>query len=477
MGRSADLPRSSGEVDGDDSGCTVLHVDMDAFFASVEVRARPELRGKPVIVGGAEGRGVVAAASYEARAYGVRSAMSMGQALRLCPRAVVIPPTRGAYSETSAAVMAIFAEITPIVEPLSLDEAFLDVSGALGLFGRPADIAREIRRRVYASQRLTCSVGVASMKFVAKLASGSCKPDGLRVVPRTGVLEFLHPLPVTALWGVGARTSEPLRALGIATIGDLAAMPVETLRRAVGSRAGDHLSALANGRDSRVVAAREPEKSISTDRTLLHDLTLEADVARELLRGAVEVAERARGAQWLARTVGIKIRYADFTTVTRVRTLAEPTDNSATVYQAALALYRGLGLDQPRIRLVGVKLENLVPAGSAVQLSLDMPAEMPTPIPSQARDDLGADRPPEGGAVRSRRAPVAPTRAVTGATDRVVDALTARFGRNAVRPASLVVPSTRITHVSRTRPGAPKPASDGDSVDNKSTVQPSNDDA
>src|SRR4051794_37082997 len=245
MGRSADLPRSSGEVDGDDRGCHVLHVDMDAFFASVEIRARPELRGLPVVVGGDNGRGVVAAASYPARAYGIRSAMSMAQALRLCPNLVVITPERSSYSETSAQIMRILAEFTPVIEPLSLDEAFLDVSGAVGLFGRPADIARQIRQRIFTEQQLTCSVGVAPIKSVAKLASGSCKPNGLRVVSRAGVLDFLHPLPVTALWGVGARTAEPLRRLGIRTVGDLASTPVDTLRRAVGPTVAAHLHDLA----------------------------------------------------------------------------------------------------------------------------------------------------------------------------------------------------------------------------------------
>ncbi|MGX7680419.1 DNA polymerase IV [Jatrophihabitans sp. DSM 45814] len=420
MGRSADLPRSSGEMDGDDDGCYVLHADMDAFFASVEIRARPELRGLPVLVGGAEGRGVVAAASYEARRYGVRSAMSMGQALRLCPKAVVISPSRGAYSEASAAIMKIFSEFTPLVEPLSLDEAFLDVSGAVGLFGRPADIARQIRRRVFTEQELTCSVGIASIKSVAKLASGSCKPDGLRVVSKAGLLDFLHPLPVTALWGVGQATAEPLRRLGIRSVGELADTPLETLRRALGAATAAHLYALANGRDDRVVSPREAEKSISTDRTMLHDLLTEQEVSRELLRGAGEVSERLRTLGRTARTVGIKIRFADFATLTRVRTLAEPTDSSSVIYAASLDLYRALNLDQPRVRLVGVKVENLLPAGAATQLALDLDGK-------NSRTNVASD----------------------AATDRAVDALAARFGDATVRPASLLKTRPDLDHANR----------------------------
>ncbi|MDQ1744757.1 MAG: polymerase [Pseudonocardiales bacterium] len=405
MGRSGDLPRSSGEVDGDDTGCHILHVDMDAFFASVEIRARPELRGLPVVVGGAGGRGVVAAASYEARKFGVRSAMPMGQALRLCPQLVVVPPNRAAYTEASRAIMRICTDVTPLVEPLSLDEAFLDVSGAVGLFGRPAEIARLIRRRVFAEHQLTCSVGIAPIKSVAKLASGSCKPDGLRVVSRAGLFDFLHPLPVTALWGVGQRTAEPLRRLGIRTVGELAGTSLDTLRRAVGTASADHLHALANGRDEREVNPDHVEKSISTDRTLATDLLTEAEVCRELLRGSGEVAERLRQAGWVARTVGIKIRFADFTTVTRVRTLAEPTDVAAVVYAETVNLYRSLALDRPRIRLVGVKAENLRRADEATQLALDL---------------FGDQRP------------------AAAPTDRVIDALTARFGKPVVGPASLL---------------------------------------
>ena len=405
MGRSADLPRSSGEIDGDDTGCHVLHVDMDAFFASVEIRARPELRGLPVVVGGTGGRGVVAAASYPARVFGVRSAMSMATALRLCPQLVVIEPDRESYRIASDAVMAIFNDFTPHVEPLSLDEAFLDVSGAIGLFGRPAEIARAIRSRVFGELQLTCSVGIASTKSIAKLASGSCKPNGLRVVSAAGLLDFLWPLPVTALWGVGERTAATLHRLGIRTVGDLAGTPIDTLRRAVGTATAEHLFRLANGQDERAVTARPAEKSISTDRTVVHDLLTEAEVARELLRGAGEVGERLRAAGRVARTVGIKIRFADFTTVTRVHTLAEPTDASSVVYAEALALYRALALDRPRIRLVGVKVENLRPADEATQLAFDLSGATERPM---------------------------------SAADRAVDALAARFGESVIRPASLL---------------------------------------
>lgn len=388
MGRSGDLPRVSGELDGDDGGCHVLHVDMDAFFVSVEVRARPELRGLPVAVGGTQGRGVVAAASYAARAFGVRSAMPMGQALRLCPQLIVVPPTRGAYSEASRSVMAIFADVTPVVEPMSLDEAFLDIAGAVGLFGRPVEIARLIRRRVRTELHLTCSVGIAPVKSVAKLASGSCKPDGLRVVSRAGIIDFLHPLPVTALAGVGDRTADQLHRLGIRSVADLAATPLDTLRRAVGAVGAHHLMQLANGRDDRVVRARAAEKSISSDRTLERDLLHEAQVSAELLRGAGDVTARLRSAGMQARTVGIKIRFADFSTITRVQTLNEPTDVSAMVHAKALALYRNLKLDRPRIRLVGVKVENLVSLHQPTQLMLDLstdPDARAGPDPATAR--------------------------------------------------------------------------------------------
>ena len=224
--------------DADDTGCTVLHVDMDAFYASVEIRRRPELRGKPVIVGGAGPRGVVSAASYEARKFGVHSAMPGSRAQRLCPHGIFLPPDFTAYTEASRAVMAIFRDVTPLVEPLSLDEAFLDVAGARKLLGRPAGIAGLIRHRVATEQRLTCSVGVAPTKFMAKLGSTRAKPDGMVVVPADRALQYLHPLPVSALWGVGERTAENLQRLGLKTVGDLAAAPLGMLRAAVGDAAG-----------------------------------------------------------------------------------------------------------------------------------------------------------------------------------------------------------------------------------------------
>ncbi len=401
----------------------MLHVDMDAFFASVEIKKRPELRGRPVLVGGGQ-RGVVAAASYEARRFGVHSAMSMSQALRRCPGAVVLAPDRAAYSAASAQVMAILRDVTPLVEPLSLDEAFLDVSRAARTAGRPGVIAARIRHRVARELQLTCSVGVAPTKFVAKLASARCKPDGMLVVPAAGVLEFLHPLPVTALWGVGQRTGQALHRLGIRSVGDLAATPLPTLRRAVGTAGAQHLAALAAGVDPRPVSPNEVEKSISADRTLDTDLSAEADVCRELLRLAAEVGARLRQRGFAARTIGIKIRYADFRTVTRVRTLRSSTAQTAEIYATAAELYRALDLDRPRIRLVGVKAEGLRAAAAASeQLTLDL--------------DGGATGRAGDGAGSGTSASAA------------IDAACARFGSAAVRPATLVGSPDRLGRADR----------------------------
>ena len=390
---------------GDDTGCHVLHVDMDAFYASVELRDRPELRGKPVIVGGGGSRGVVLSATYETRAFGVTSAMPMVRARRLCPQALVIEPTFGRYSEASAGVMEVFRSVTPLVEPLSLDEAFLDVRGAARRFGGARLVGEWIRATVQDEQGITCSVGVASTKFVAKLASARCKPDGLLVVPADGVVEFLHPLPVHALWGVGDKTEEVLLKLGLRTVGDLAATPASTLQRALGPAVGAHLSALAWGRDERVVTPHEPEKSVGAEETFPVDVDDPAVVRRELLRLAERTAARLRAAGQVGRTVSIKVRFADFTTITRSKTLKEHTDVGRVVYETALALYEALGLERARLRLVGVRVEQITDAdGQPVQLLLGEP-------------DKGWRE-----------------------AEQAVDRAARRFGAGAVRPAALVDP-------------------------------------
>ncbi len=349
---------------GDDRGCHVLHVDMDAFYASVELRERPELRGKPVIVGGGGNRGVVLSATYEARAHGVRSAMPMSRARRLCPQAVVVEPRHGAYSEASRGVMEVFRSVTPLVEPLSLDEAFLDVKGAARRFGGPRLVGEWVRATVEDEQGITCSVGVATTKFVAKLASAHCKPDGLLVVPADGVVAFLHPLPVAALWGVGEKTEQVLARLGLHTVGDLAQTPLSTLQRALGQAAGSHLAALAWGRDERRVTPHEPEKSVGAEETFGTDVDDPTVVRRELLRLSERTAARLRAQGMVGRTVAVKIRFADFTTITRSKTLPEATDVARVVYDTAMSLYDALGLERARLRLVGVRVEQLQEASA-----------------------------------------------------------------------------------------------------------------
>jgi DNA polymerase IV len=357
--RQLDRPGPSAEGSGDDTGCSILHVDMDAFYASVEVRSWPELAGRPVIVGGLGPRSVVLSATYEARAFGVHSAMPMGRARRLCPHATVVTPHHESYADASRAIMAVFRAITPLVEPLALDEAFLDVAGARRRLGSPRHIAELIREQVRREQDLTCSVGVAPSKFVAKLASARAKPDGLLVVPRDEVVAFLHPLPVSALWGVGDRTEEVLARLGLSTIGDLANTPVHTLRHALGAAAGGHLAALAWGRDDRAVVPRDVDKSIGAEETFAHDVADPTVVRRELLRLAERTAARLRASDQVGRTVVIKVRFADFTTITRSKTLTEATDVAHVVYDNACRLYDALGLERSLIRLVGVRVEGL----------------------------------------------------------------------------------------------------------------------
>ncbi|HEY3505887.1 MAG TPA: DNA polymerase IV [Actinocatenispora sp.] len=402
--------------DADDTGCGILHVDMDAFFAAVEVRNRPELRGRPVIVGGVNGRGVVSSASYEARRFGVHSAMPTVRARRLCPQAVYLPPDFAEYSAASRAVMAIFGEITPLVEPLSLDEAFLDVSGARRRLGSAAAVARLIRARVSDELGLTCSVGVAPTKFVAKLASSRAKPDGLLVVPADRIVEYLHRLPVSALWGVGERTAALLHRLGLSTVADIAHTRPETLVAALGPAAGTHIHELSWGRDPRAVTPRVAEKSVGAETTFDADVT-DPDVIRRVLLGlAGRCATRARRAGVVGRTVAIKVRFADFRTISRSRTLPAATDVAREMFETAWSLFTALDTDE-QVRLVGLRLEGLVADGGA-----------PRQLMLGEREHGWRD------------------------AERAMDAAADRFGAAAVRPASLLRPDTPTDRPGPTRP-------------------------
>jgi DNA polymerase IV len=341
-----------------------MHVDMDAFYASVEVRYRPELRGTPVIVGGFP-RGVVLSATYEARALGVRSGMPSPQARRLAPRATFVDPNFDRYTAVSKAIGAVFGSVTAIVESASIDEAFLDLTGSVAMFGPPASIGEYVRAVVADEQQITCSVGIGPTKFVAKVASRAAKPDGLLEVPPDGIEAFLHPLPVRAMWGVGASTAEKLHRLGLQTVGDLAHTPRSTLRQAFGPHAGAMLAELAWGRDSRRVVPQVPERSVGSQQTFAMDSSDQHVVKRELLRMADRTARRMRKQRVLGRTVSISVRFADFTEITRSATMPTPTDVTEEIYSAALALYDRLRLDRARIRRVGVRVEQLVDAHRA----------------------------------------------------------------------------------------------------------------
>ncbi len=390
----------------DDTGCHVLHIDMDAFYASVELRDRQDISAQPVIVAHESGRSVVLSANYVARGFGVRSAMPVSRARRLCPQAIFISPRHGLYSAVSKEVMAIFRAITPEVEPLSLDEAFLDISGAVRRLGPPAAIGRLIRQQVHGQLGITCSAGIASTKFVAKLASVHCKPDGLLVIPADRVLEFLHPLPVSALWGVGQRTGKVLARLGMRTVADLANAPVSTLERELGAATAAHLSALAWGRDDRRVTTGAHDKSIGAEETFATDISDPDLIRRELLRLSGRTARGLRSSGYVARTISVKLRRADFSTITRSRTLREPTDVAQQIYTTACDLYEASGLNSGALlRLVGVRAAGLSPASAAgTQLALGERADA------------------------WRQAETA------------MDKITHRFGSSAVRPGSLVKP-------------------------------------
>ena len=386
--------------------CPILHVDMDAFYASVAIRDRPDLQRVPVIVGGGH-RGVVLSANYPARAYGIRSGMPGRRAHELCPHVVRVSPEFKDFDTVSRSVMEMFREVTPLVEAYSLDEAFLDVSGAVRRLGSPVRIAEYIRARVHDEQRIDCSVGVAGSISVAKLASRRAKPDGVLVVPPAEVVGDLHPLDVGELFGVGPKTRARLHRIGLVTVGDVARTPRPTLQLLVGRALGTQLHQLAWGTDRMSVTPRrsdhDPDRSMGAEETFGRDVADRDLISRELLRLAGKVTARMRRARVAGRTVALRVRYADFTTITRSRTLSDPTDVTAEVHAEAMRLFDALARRRLRIRLVGVRVEGLLPLEQAHRQLV-----------------LGA---------REHGWPEA---------DRAVDRVHLRFGRGVVRPAVLL---------------------------------------
>jgi DNA polymerase-4 len=379
---------------------TILHVDMDAFYASVAELDNPQYKGKALVVG-AGVRGVVLSANYEARKFGIRAAMPVGRAKRMAPHAIFIAPEHHRYAEISERVMAIFNSFTPLVEPISLDEAFLDVTGAQKLFGDGREIAAKIRAQVEQAEGITCSVGIAQSKFIAKLASQHCKPNGMLEIKSDRILEFLHPLPVRALWGVGPKTAESLDRLGLHTVADIANTPRSTLIRALGDATGESLYELAWGRDYRNVIPDEPEKSIGNEETFARDIDSPEEILAEFLRMAEKATARLRGRGLFAKTVTMKIKFADFTTLSRAKTLPIGIDGTHETYEIVKKLYLALNNEGARIRLVGVSLSNL----------LD---EAPVQLELGARERGWRD------------------------ADTAIDKAKARFGRGSVRPGRLI---------------------------------------
>jgi DNA polymerase-4 len=395
----------------------ILHVDMDAFYVSVELRRRPELRGLPVVVGGTGPRGVIAAASYEARRYGVFSAMPSSTARRRCPTAVFLPGDHDLYARVSAEVHEVFHAVTPLIEPLALDEAFLDVTGAQRLLGDSVAIAHHVRAEVLRHVELQCSVGVAPNKFLAKLASKAAKPiaDAEGVRPGPGVVEirpgeelaFLHPLPVKALWGVGPATLERLTRLGVRTVRDLAELDEASLVSALGKAHGHHLHQLSWGLDDRPVEIDREAKSIGHEETFPHDLHTVEEVRRQLVRLSDGVAGRLRAHGQGARTLTLKVRFAGFDTITRSVTLAAPVHTAHAILRAVEPLLAAID-PSPGVRLVGVSASQF--AEPAEQLTLDIDD-------TDATDDQAED---------------------WEAAEQTVDAIRSRFGATSIGPASAV---------------------------------------
>jgi DNA polymerase-4 len=401
----------------------ILHVDMDAFFASVEVLDDPSLAGKPLIVGGAGARGVVASCTYEARVFGVRSAMPSVRARQLCPHAIFVPGRHGRYAEISGQLQRILADITPLVEPIGLDEAFLDVTGAIRRLGPPDTIAHGLRERVRGELSLQCAVGIGSSKMIAKLASRAAKPRVSRagLLPGPGVvlvepaveLEFLHGHQVEALWGVGPATATRLHELGVRTVGDLAALPPETLVRRVGKASGLHLAALARGADPSPVTPDRPAKSIGHEETFSEDLVDKGVLERHVLRMADSVATMLRGASSSARTVTVKVKFRDLSLQTRSHTLAQAITNGGALGQVAASLLAAIDPGEG-IRLLGVSASGLV-GGGGDQLSFDL---------GDGRDE-------------GTQSAVSRQQSWQDATA-AIDAIRGKFGQSAVGAASMV---------------------------------------
>lgn len=348
---------------------TIMHVDLDAFFASIEQRDHPELKGKPVIIGGRpDERGVVSTCSYEARRFGVRSAMPLVEAYRRCPQGIFLPGSMSKYQEASQQVHEIFRSFTPLVESISIDEAFLDLTGCERLFGPPDEIARKVKQAIVKQVQITASAGIAPNKFLAKIASELKKPDGFVWIKPGEVQQVLHPLPIGRLWGVGPKTAERLTELGIKTIGDLAVYHPALLCKALGKAQAEHLQELANGIDDRAVILGEDAKSMGHEHTFSVDVADLDEVEAVLLHLAEKVGRRLRQDGLSGRTVALKLRYHDFTTLTRHTTLKEATNLDKEIYQAARELLRKAYNGQ-LVRLIGVSLQNLS-HGSLHQISL-----------------------------------------------------------------------------------------------------------
>lgn len=375
---------------------------MDAFFASVAEHDDPTLKGKAVVIGTGV-RSVVSSANYLARTFGIHAAMPVSKAKRLAPHAVFVTPNMARYSEVSQNIMEIFHQYTPLVEPLSLDEAFLDVTGSKRLLGSGREIAQAIRAQVEAQEGITCSVGIASSKFIAKLASGRCKPNGILEIPKDRILGFLHPLPVSAIWGVGPKTQEELERLGLFTVADIANTPRATLIRALGEAAGSSLHELAWARDYREVVTDDPDKSISSAVTFDRDIDDPEVLLQELLRMTEKVASRLREKNYFAKTISIKIRYADFATVSRSKTVPMAIDSTHDIYEVVKTLFIALKLNGARLRLVSVNVENFSD-------------EAPIQLELGAREKGWRE------------------------ADSAVDKAQARFGSGSVRPGRLIEP-------------------------------------